>query len=88
MRCQELQLPLCCGAFCPLLDWRTYLFVQNEIVSVAVMFLERELRNVVPLDLLNRLLQPVERRINRFRLLRVVKPLSIRDSRWSRTSAP
>ena len=66
-----------------------YLFVQDEVVSVAVVFFERELRNVVPLDLLNRLLQPVERRINRFGLLRIVIPWSaFKTSPFSRTSAP
>lgn len=46
-----------------------HLLMEDEVVRVAVMLLERELRDVVVLDLLDRLFQLVERRVNRLGLL-------------------
>lgn len=55
----------------------TDLLVQDEVVGVSVMLFERQLRDVVPLDLLDRLFQLVERRLDRFGLLWVGRVVSV-----------
>lgn len=47
----------------------THLLVQDEVVGVAVRLLKRELRDVVVLDLLNGLLEALERVLHRLGLL-------------------
>ena len=49
---------------------RTHLLVEDEVVGVAVRLLERELRDVVVLHLLDGLLETVEGRVERLGLLR------------------